>query len=107
MCLGIPMQVVGSDGMFARCRDRDGAEVRIDTMLVGEVAPGDWLLTFLGAAREVLEPDQAALILEAIDGLDAALAGRPEAIDAAFADLIGRTPQLPDHLRGNAGGDDK
>lgn len=107
MCLGIPMQVLGMEGMFARCRDRDGSEVRIDTMLVGEVQPGDWLLTFLGAARQIVDADQAALINEAINGLDAALAGDPDAIETAFADLIGREPQLPEHLRDPAGGDNK
>ena len=51
MCIGIPMQVIEADGRFALCEGR-GERRRINTALVGGVAPGDWLLVFLGDARE-------------------------------------------------------
>ncbi len=58
MCIGIPMQVERVEGTRAWCRGRSGA-AWIDLMLVGAVRPGDWLLTYLGAAREVLDPVRA------------------------------------------------
>lgn len=97
MCLGIPMQVIGQDTPFsARCRNGD-SETRVDLSLVGRVEPGDWLLVFTGAAREVLTPARAAEILDALAALDAALDGRYDPA-LAFADLD-REPQLPPHLQ--------
>jgi len=98
MCIGIPMQVVASNDHEAWCVGSDG-RVRIDLALVGPQPTGTWLLTFMGAAREVLHPESAARIRAALDALAGALAGDTASIDAAFADLIGRSPQLPDHLR--------
>ena len=104
MCLGIPMQVIEAQGMIARCTGRNG-EARIDTLLVGEVAPGEWLLTHLGTARERIDAERARLVNDALDALAAATAGvlTPDAaqgaIDLAFADLLGRSPQLPPHLQ--------
>ncbi|ASG22362.1 HypC/HybG/HupF family hydrogenase formation chaperone [Nitrospirillum viridazoti] len=97
MCIGIPMQVVEVGAGHARCRS--GAEIlSIDTSLVGDVAPGTWLMTFLGAAREVMSPEAARRSLAALSALEAVMQGRPADLDAAFADLIGREPQLPGHL---------
>lgn len=97
MCIGIPLQAVSVDGTRAVCRDeRDGALVAIDLSLVGPVRPGDWLLTFLGVARAVLEEVQARQILGALRSLAAVATGGD--IDAGFADLIRREPQLPPHL---------
>lgn len=99
MCLGIPMQVVEPHGEGAAwCVGRDGRAL-IDMALVGAQAPGTWLLTFVGAAREVMTPESAAQVDAALDALAAVLQGDGAAIDAAFADLVGREPQLPDHLR--------
>ncbi|MDD3763804.1 MAG: HypC/HybG/HupF family hydrogenase formation chaperone [Nevskiales bacterium] len=101
MCIGIPMQVERVEGTRAWCCGRSGA-AWIDLMLVGGVRPGDWLLTYLGAAREVLDPVRAHAIADALSALDAVLSGDPSAassVDAAFADLIEREPQLPPHLR--------
>lgn len=97
MCLGIPMQVIEADnGTSALCDDR-GTPTQIDLALVGEVARGDWLLVFTGAAREVLDAARAREILDAIAALEAALDGRYDPA-AFFADLD-REPQLPEHLR--------
>jgi hydrogenase expression/formation protein HypC len=98
MCIGVPMQVIDGNEHLAWCRGPEG-RVQIDLALVGAQAPGTWLLTFLGAAREVLDAEAAANIIAALDGLQGALAGDAARIDAAFADLVDRTPQLPEHLR--------
>lgn len=98
MCIGIPMQVTESNDHQAWCQGPEG-RVLIDLALVGPQVPGAWLLTFMGAAREVLEPEAAVRITAALDGLLGALSGDVARIDAAFADLAGRTPQLPEHLR--------
>lgn len=97
MCLGIPVQVIESGEHFARCLGRDGAEVRVDLALVGAQPPGTWLLTFLDAAREIIEPERAAAINAALAALDAAQSGVTD-FSAFFADLE-REPQLPDFLR--------
>ena len=46
----------------------------------------------------MLDPEEARLIDDALDGLAAAMEGRN--VDAMFADLVGREPELPEHLRG-------
>ena len=97
MCLGIPMQVVETEGVFAWCDGRNGRQ-RINTMLVGDVAPGQWLLTFLDTAREVIDAERALLVNSALDALDLAATGDTD-FDNCFADLINREPQLPDFLR--------
>jgi len=98
MCIGIPMQVAEGGEHQALCDGPEG-RVRIDLALVGPQPRGAWLLTFMGAAREVLDEDSAARICAALDGLAGALSGDAARIDRAFADLAGRTPQLPPHLR--------
>ena len=99
MCLGIPMQVVECNGYVAQCQGRGGMR-QLDLALVGEQPPGTWLLAFIDAAREVIDPETAARIDAALDGLEAVMAGETD-ISRHFADLIDRTPELPPHLRGN------
>jgi hydrogenase expression/formation protein HypC len=91
------MQVVRAEPGHALC-EHHGALHRIDTALVGDVAPGDWLMTFLGAAREKMDEAAALQTLAATDALAALLRGEPVDLDAAFADLVAREPALPDHL---------
>jgi hydrogenase assembly chaperone HypC/HupF len=91
------MQVIELDGVFAWCDSRNGRS-RINTMLVGDVVPGQWLLTFLDAARETIDEERAMLINAALDGLQLAASGSHD-LDACFADLVNREPQLPDFLR--------
>lgn len=99
MCIGIPMRVVEPAGSrTAWCEGRDGRQM-IDLALVGPQPQGTWLLTFAGAGREVLDPEAAARIDRALDALQGALAGDASGVDAAFADLVGREPTLPEHLR--------
>ena len=97
MCLGIPVQVLAVEGRFARCLGRDG-ECSIDLMLVGEVRPGQWLMTFMDAARALLTDEEAAQSNAALDALQAVLTGATD-VSAYFADLTRREPQLPDFLR--------
>jgi hydrogenase expression/formation protein HypC len=99
MCLGIPMQIVAVTGQVATCRGRFGTQ-QIDVMLVEPVAPGDWLLTWLGAARGRLDAAEAARIDSALDALDAIERGDGIDVAAFFPDLVDREPQLPEHLRG-------
>jgi len=96
MCIGLPMRVVTGDEFFAEC-DRRGAIERVSLLLVGPQPPGTPVLVHLGTAVRVLEADEARLIDDALDGVAAAVEGRP--YDHLFADLIDREPQLPDFLR--------
>lgn len=96
MCLGIPMQVISVDGIAAQARDGDDEHL-IDLSLIGPVAVGTWVLTFLGAAREVLDPDEAAKIRAALKGLQSLMQG--EGLGDAFADLEETGPRLPPHLQ--------
>lgn len=72
----------------------DGTETQlIDLSLVLPVAPGEWVLSFLGAAREVIPADEAVRITAALNGLRSVMAGG--ALGDAFADLDDRPPSLP------------
>lgn len=99
MCLAVPMQVQEMRGMRALCTAADGTSESIDTTLVGPLAAGAWVLCFLGAAREVVSQERALAVRAALGALASAMRGDTGAIDAAFADLVGREPQLPEFLR--------
>jgi hydrogenase expression/formation protein HypC len=106
MCIGVPLRVidveVGSD--FATCADGAICE-RLDMRLIGAQPPGAWVLAFHGAARRVLDADEASRIRDALTALQGALDGSLDAdadagaFDALFADLVEREPALPAHLR--------
>lgn len=96
MCVGIPMRVISGDAQQALCDDR-GVVKPISMMLVGAVAPGTHVLTHLGSAVRVLDPEEAKQIEDALAGLAIALEGGD--FDSLFADLIDREPELPPHLR--------
>lgn len=98
MCIAIPMRVEEPLGDTAWCSGREGRKL-VDLSLVGPQPAGAWLLTFLGAAREVIDAERAANTDRALDALAAVLAGEEAGIDAAFADLVSRSPELPEHLR--------
>jgi len=97
MCLGIPMQVTSVEGEAAWCEGR-GERLLVDTRLVGRPETGGWLLVFHRVAREVLTEQRARDILAGLDALEAALRGETD-LDHFFADLTGREPELPEHLR--------
>jgi len=96
MCIGIPMQVLASEGDFVLCEGQ-GEQRRVDTLLLGPQPVGAWLLVFLDSAREVLSAERAAKIGDALLALGLAMQGETE-VSHLFADLIGRQPQLPEHL---------
>ena len=96
MCIGIPVRVVEVEGLCGRAMD-DGDIVDIDLALTGPVAPGTWVLNFLGAAREVLDEDEALKIRAAVDALRNVMTGGE--VGDAFADIENRGPQLPPHLQ--------
>ena len=79
MCLSIPMQVKEwqGDGEFAWV-ERPGRRECVNMMLVGPQPVGTWLLTSLGLARDVLEPEQLAQIEDALAALAASLDGTYE-----------------------------
>jgi len=89
------MRIVAVDGLIATAADGDRIET-VDLALTGSQPPGTWILNFLGAAREVLDPDEAAKIRAALDGLRAVMTGGD--LGAAFADLEAAPPRLPPHL---------
>jgi hydrogenase assembly chaperone HypC/HupF len=112
MCIGVPMRIESGDAMVAvaESRSADGAVERhtLDMLIVGPQPPGTWVLAFHGAARRVLDEAEARQILDALSALAIALDAdggaaepRNRALDALFADLVDRTPQLPEHLRSN------
>lgn len=96
MCVGIPMQVITVDGIAA-CATDGQDETLIDLSLTGPVAPGTWLLTFLGTAHKVISATEADQITRALNGLRAVMAGGHHG--NAFDDLETRGPQLPPHLQ--------
>ncbi|BCM17529.1 HypC/HybG/HupF family hydrogenase formation chaperone [Mesorhizobium sp. J8] len=97
MCVGVPLEVIESHDGVALCRGRAGLH-RIDMTLTGDQPAGTWLIAFLDAAREVITPEAARRIADALEAAERALAGETD-LDHLFADLAGREPQLPEHLR--------
>lgn len=96
MCLGFPMEVISGDDAQALCA-RKGERMLVSMMLVGKQPQGARVLVHLGAAVRVLDEAEADMIDAALDGLSAALNG--ENFEHFFSDLVGREPELPEHLR--------
>lgn len=92
MCLGIPMQVVETDGFTALCAGR-GEERRVNVMLIEEVPPGGWLLVHLDNAVRALEEDEVKPLNDALDAI--LLAARGENVDHLFADLVAPSRTAP------------
>ncbi|RXH38055.1 hydrogenase [Bradyrhizobium nanningense] len=96
MCLGLPMTIVETDGINALCEYRN-EQRRVSVMLLADVSVGAKVLVHIDSAVRLLDEHEERLISEALDGLEASLKGQD--CDRFFADLIGREPQLPEHLR--------
>jgi hydrogenase expression/formation protein HypC len=95
MCLGIPMRVTACDGFTATCERR--GEIRaVSCLLTGALDPGALVLVHIDTAVRLLGEEEARLIDDALDGLAAAMDGRP--FEHLFADLIDREPVLPEGL---------
>jgi hydrogenase expression/formation protein HypC len=100
MCIGFPMQVVTANASDALC-ERGGERCTLDTTLLPDLAPGTWVLAHRGSAIRILDPVEAGQMTAALGALAALLEGDTD-VDAAFPDLAGRTPTLPEHLRGDS-----
>ena len=96
ICVGLPLRIIAIDGIAARAEAEGHLEV-IDLSLTPEARPGDWVLTHLGAAREVISVEEATKISAALAGLRAVMAG--QGLGDAFADLDAKGPELPAHLQ--------
>ena len=94
MCIGVPMQIVETGEGTALCEGM-GERKRISTLLVGDQPEGTWVLTFLDAAREVLSPEDAKQITDAVTAVNLVMSGSKD-IDHLFADLIDREIPLPE-----------
>jgi hydrogenase expression/formation protein HypC len=96
MCVGIPMQVISSEDGMAECEGR-GRRERLNAMLIGALEPGAWILAYNGSAVRAITADEARQTNHALDALEAAQHGGD--LDGFFADLVGREPTLPPHLK--------
>lgn len=84
MCIGIPMQVLALEPGHAICAGR-GERRRVRTALVGDPAPGDWLLIFLDSAQERISAERAREVDATLDLLAAVQAGAGGGAEAGFA----------------------
>jgi hydrogenase assembly chaperone HypC/HupF len=65
MCLTAPARVVALDGKGATIL-LGGHERRASTLVVPEVAVGDWVIVAAGTIVERIDPDEAALLAAAV-----------------------------------------
>jgi hydrogenase expression/formation protein HypC len=72
MCIGIPMKVVELAPGRALVEGR-GEQRWVDTALIGEPQPGEWLLIFLDGARERLDEVRAMEVNATLDLMAASL----------------------------------
>jgi hydrogenase expression/formation protein HypC len=82
MCIGIPMRIVSVGEPRPWCEG-------LDNMLVGDHPVGTWVLAFQGSALRLMTADEAAKTNDALDALEAVLAGADN-LDAYFTDLVDR-----------------
>ena len=86
MCIAIPMQVTrtepGHAWVIGNVGNGHGDEQRVNTALVGERAVGDWVLVFLGSAREHIDAERAAEVNALLDLIRQPGAG--DAIELGF-----------------------
>jgi hydrogenase expression/formation protein HypC len=69
MCIGVPMRIVEICGASAWCEGR-GSRRLLNTLMLDTPAVGSWVLSSLGLARQLLTPEDAALINAALDELE-------------------------------------
>ena len=70
MCLAVPARVVEINGDSAIV-DLDGIRKETSTVLLDEVAVGDYVLIHVGFALERIDPAEAAKTLQLFDELKA------------------------------------
>lgn len=96
MCIGLPMRIVETDGITALVEGQ-GEQRRVSLLVVGEQPVGTALLIHIETAVRVLADEEVPLIEGALAAAEAAQRGEP--FEHLLADLIGRTPELPAHLK--------
>lgn len=96
MCVGVPMRLLTIDGIVGEAICDEGQGL-VDLSLIPDARVGDWVLTHLGTAREILDEQQAEQIKAALRGLSSLMVGGD--LGDAFADLETRPPSLPPHLQ--------
>lgn len=69
MCLAVPAQLVSCEGTEAMA-DLHGNRIRINTMLLPEVRPGDWVLIHAGFAIQQLDQKSVEETWEILDELN-------------------------------------
>jgi len=75
MCLGFPARVIATDLDGATVEDR-GRIRRASTLVVPDLAPGDWVLVAAGTVLAKLAASEAAAILAELARAEAATATR-------------------------------
>lgn len=95
MCVGVPMQIVSTNGLVAECCVGDETRT-VDLSLVGEAAVGQYALVYLNSAVRILDAEEANRIHDALAAVVAAADGQP--FEHLIGDLIDREPELPPHL---------
>jgi hydrogenase expression/formation protein HypC len=68
------MRVLEHGEVTALCEGR-GERQQINMLMVGDCPPGSWVMTFLGAARDVLSEEDAKEINRMLDEIEAVLRG--------------------------------
>lgn len=84
MCIGMPMKVTATEPGHAWCEGR-GERRRVTTALVGDVTLGEWLLVFLGDARERIDAVRAREVDCALDLVVGAMQGVTVDGEAGFS----------------------
>lgn len=74
MCIGLPMKVCALRPGHATVEGR-GQRLDVNTALVGALRQGDWVLVFLGTARERISAERAHEVNATLDLLEAAMRG--------------------------------
>ena len=104
MCIGIPMQVQRASAGRASVVGR-GETREIETLLLGDVQAGDWLLVFLNSARERISAARAAEVDETLDLLALVMGGASDGGAEAGFDLP--SAMSPEQLAALAGHPEK
>lgn len=78
MCFGIPMQIQAIDGLIAHCQAK-GVERDVSLLMLmhEELAPGDYVVVYLGRAIERMSAEAAASAWALYDDMLAALETAP------------------------------
>lgn len=83
MCLAAPGEILSIDGddpMLRNARVSFGGMIKqVSLAMTPEAGVGDYVLVHAGLAISMIDPDEAAAMLEAIASLDTPPDGAPEA----------------------------